>query len=107
MSILSRIGKYFEQKKNQMRLDIAIQELGDPKLFTPVQRKFLKSLFPTAWTHVDNMSQEDIFKIAITLKIFGYAVDTLPVFHTGLRLLQIQGIFKYDPNNPYLLCRVP
>ena len=91
-----------KNRKQQERFDAAVR---DPALFTDTLRAHLKSCFPEHWTHISNVSQLDLFKIAISMELLGYHCSNMEDFEFCLRVLTIQKICTINPTNPHLIKR--
>lgn len=94
-----------EAQRKQDEYDRALADLHRPDVFSKDQRTVLKELFPNAWTHMDNFSQEEIFKIAVTLTVFGFTCDTPEKMKGAINLLHIQRICIAYPGSPDVIKR--
>lgn len=101
-----KIKDWYKGINHEAVLDAREQQMLDPNLFTPKQREFLKDLFPTAWTHFSNFTQEELMRICVTLNMFGLWIDTEEKVSGAIDLLVRQQIVTYKEDNPYLLRRL-
>ena len=79
--------------------ELEIMEDCDPNRFGPLQRNYLKQLFPKEWTHFENFNQEELMRIAVTLTMFGYTVDSEATFIRALAMLVKQEIVETSNHN--------
>lgn len=77
----------------------------NPNLFSPEQKQFIKTLFPTGWTHMDNLSQAELLRIAVTIRIFGYDIPTGEVFQYWLHIFAYHNLIQFSPSNLHLVKR--
>lgn len=104
--MFQKIKDWYKQLNQEAVTDAREKQMLDPNLFTPKQRAFLKSLFPTAWTHFNNFSQEELMRICVTLNMFGLWIDTEEKVSGAIDLLVQQRIITYREDNHYLLRRL-
>lgn len=105
IGLLRKLKQFFVGKSQQQQEDETMEVLCDPAVFSDQQRTILKALFPKEWTHIDNFSQDEIFKIAVTLTLFGLNCDTIEKLQGAMSLLHLQDICTFDANNPDLVKR--
>jgi hypothetical protein len=105
MGFISKIREHFTEKKAEREYLEAKAMLESPDLFSKAQRAALYELFPKAWTHMDNFTQEEIFRIAVTMALFGMACDTPQKLKNAMDLLLVQKIYFVDGGNPNVLKR--
>ena len=82
------------QRREPTQEELELMEDCDPKRFGPLQRNYLKNLFPKEWTHFENFSQEEYLRVAVTLTMFGYTVDSQTSFIRALAMLVRQDIIE-------------
>lgn len=103
--MIRKLLQYLADRKAQKEYDAAVAHLSSPDLFTDAMRKELKALFPKEWTHMDNFSQEEIFKIAFTMTMLGYNCDAPAKLKTAMDVLLVQNIIAQDSYNPAVIKR--
>lgn len=109
MNFIKIIIQHFINKRATHKADTQLAEyrrlLYSPQLFSEKQRVHLKSLFPTGWCHLDNIPQEDIFKIALTMTLYGYKCNSLDAMKHCMYVLSCQNIFRTEQGNPAVIKR--
>jgi hypothetical protein len=102
---IRRIKERYIENKERIEYERAVEELRSPTLFTPMQRDALLALFPKAWTHMDNFTQEEVFKIAVTMTLFGMSCETPEKMKAVMDLLVVQNIYREYGSNPMVIKR--
>lgn len=105
MNFVQKIVKHFADRKAAKSAADFQAKVHSPTLFSDKQRAYLVALFPDGWCHLDNMPQEDVFKIALTMTMFGYQCNTLDTMKFCMYVLRAQKIYRVAPGSTSVIKR--